>query len=61
MSRRLVPLTHDLHGLGLLERWPGGPAVALEAIVLEVAVAGEEMAMVVLREVVLMVLARPQT
>jgi hypothetical protein len=35
--------------------------VALEAIVLEVAVAGEEMAMVVLREVVLMVLARPQT
>ena len=36
--------------------------MALEvASVLEVAVAGEEMVMVVLREVVVMVLARPQT
>lgn len=37
------------------------PAAALEvATVLEVAVAGEEMAMVVLREVVVMVPAHPQ-
>jgi hypothetical protein len=50
--------------LGAAGQWPGGPAAALEvatvqkalevAMVLEVAVAGEEMAMVVLREVVVM-------
>ena len=40
--------------LGAAGQWPGGPAAALE-----VAVAGEEMAKVVPREVVVTVLARP--
>jgi len=57
--------------LGAAGDGPGGPAAALVvamvqkallevAMVLEVAVAGEEMAMVVLREVVVMVPAHPQ-